>query len=289
MRQAVVVAREDRPGTKRLVAYVTGTAAVEDDDLRELVAARLPEHMVPAAFVALDEIPVTRNGKVDRAALPAPDVAGRTGGRAPATPIEEVLCGLFAEVLGVERVGADDSFFGLGGDSLLAMRLTARIRTVLDAEVGIREVFAAPTVAGVARLAEGARGRASRPPVTARTRPDVVPLSFAQRRMWFLNRLETAGAGAGYNVPLALRLSGDLDVAALDAALGDVATGTRLCARCSPRRAGRRARCGWTDRRGGRGCTSPRWPRRTRRTPSRPNCGAGSTWRSRRRCGRGCW
>ncbi|WP_254716747.1 non-ribosomal peptide synthetase [Actinomadura sp. WMMB 499] len=219
--QAVVIAREDRPGARRLVAYVTGTAA--EGDLRDMAVARLPEYMVPAAFVPLDALPVTRNGKLDRAALPAPDLADRAGGRGPATPVEGVLCGLFAEVLGVERVGADDSFFALGGDSLLAMRLTARIRTVLDAEVGIRELFAVPTVAGAARLAEAARGRASRPPLTARARPDAVPLSFAQRRMWFLNRLETAGAGAGYNVPLALRLSGDLDADALEAALGDVA------------------------------------------------------------------
>ncbi|WP_026405330.1 non-ribosomal peptide synthetase, partial [Actinomadura rifamycini] len=221
VRQAVVIAREDDPGTKRLVAYVTGTAS--GTDLRGFVADRLPEYMVPAAFVPLDTLPVTRNGKVDRAALPAPDLAGRTGGRPPATPAEEVLCGLFAEVLCVERVGADVSFFDLGGDSLLAMRLTARVRSVLGAEIGIRELFAAPTAADVARAAEAARGRAVRPPLTARTRPDVVPLSYAQQRMWFLNRLETAGAGAGYNVPLALRLTGDLDVAALEAALGDVA------------------------------------------------------------------
>ncbi|WP_143220747.1 condensation domain-containing protein, partial [Actinomadura sp. CNU-125] len=221
--QAVVVAREDRPGVKRLAGYVVGGPDL--DDLRAFAAARLPEYMVPAAFVPLDALPVTRNGKLDRAALPAPDLAGRGGGgRAPATPAEELLAALFTEVLGAERVGADDSFFDLGGDSLLAMRLIAGIRRVLDAEIGIRELFAAPTVEGLARLADEARGAGVRPALTAaRERPAVVPLSYAQQRMWFLNRLEEAGVGAGYNVPLALRLSGDLDVAALEAALGDVA------------------------------------------------------------------
>ncbi|QFG21421.1 amino acid adenylation domain-containing protein [Actinomadura sp. WMMB 499] len=221
VRQAVVIAREDGPDARRLVAYVVGTAA--GTDLREFAAARLPEYMVPAAFVTLDQIPVTANGKLDRAALPAPDFAGSTGEQGPRTPGEEVLCGLFADVLGVERIGVEDSFFELGGDSLLAMRLIARIRSVLGVEVSIRDLFASPTVAGLARLVEDGRSGGSASPLTARTRPDVVPLSYAQQRMWFLNRLEEAGAGAGYTVPLVLRLSGDLDVGALEAALGDVA------------------------------------------------------------------
>ncbi|WP_245592697.1 non-ribosomal peptide synthetase, partial [Actinomadura rifamycini] len=133
--QAVVIAREDDPGTKRLVGYVVGEADLAE--LREFAAVRLPEYMVPAAFVPLDAVPVTRNGKVDRVALPAPDFAGRAGGRPPATPGEEVLCGLFAEVLGVEQVAADVSFFELGGDSLLAMRLISRVQAVLGAEIGI--------------------------------------------------------------------------------------------------------------------------------------------------------
>ncbi|QFG21424.1 condensation domain-containing protein [Actinomadura sp. WMMB 499] len=165
---------------------------------------------------------MTRNGKLDRAALPAPDLAGRASGRGPATPAEEVLCGLFAEVLGLASVGAEDSFFDLGGDSLLAMRLIARIRSVLDAEVGIRDLFGAPTVAEMARAVREEQG-GKRTALVARERPAVVPLSFAQRRMWFLNRLEEAGAGAGYTVPLALRLAGEVDVPALQAALGDVA------------------------------------------------------------------
>ncbi|MEU6066690.1 amino acid adenylation domain-containing protein [Streptomyces sp. NPDC047082] len=222
--QAAVIVREDRPGDKRLVGYVVPAPGddVDGGALREFAAARLPEYLVPAAVVVLDALPVTANGKLDRAGLPAPHFGGTSGGRGPATPVEDVLCGLFAEILGLERAGAEESFFDLGGDSLLAMRLIARIRAVLDAEVGIRALFAAPTVAAVARLVED-RDAAARIPVTARTRPSEVPLSYGQRRMWFLNRLEESGARAAYNLPLRLRLSGRPDVSALESALGDVA------------------------------------------------------------------
>ncbi|OLT29065.1 hypothetical protein BJF79_41075 [Actinomadura sp. CNU-125] len=148
--QAVVVAREDDPGTKRLVAYVIGAAA--EADLRGFVAARLPDHMVPAAFVALDEIPVTRNGKVDRAALPAPDFAGRTAGRAAATPTEELLCEVFADVLRLARVGADDSFFELGGDSVTSILVVSRARAA-GVVITARQVFERRTPAGLARVA----------------------------------------------------------------------------------------------------------------------------------------
>ncbi|WP_274567611.1 non-ribosomal peptide synthase/polyketide synthase [Streptomyces spiramyceticus] len=220
--QVAVIVREDQPGTKRLVAYVVPAGEEFDGDvLREFAAGVLPDYMVPAAVVALESLPVTVNGKLDRAALPAPDL-GEVVSRGPATPAEEVLCGLFGQLLGLERVGAEDSFFDLGGDSLLAMRLIAKIRSVLDAEITISALFGAPTVSGIARLVESDRGvvRAS---VGVRERPEVLPLSFGQQRMWFLNRMEEAGAGAGYNVPLALRLSGELDVDALQAALHDVA------------------------------------------------------------------
>jgi len=148
-----------------------------------------------------------------------PEVGVGVGGRLPGSVVEEVVCSLFAEVLGVERVGVDDGFFDVGGDSLLAMRLLARLRETLDSEVGIRELFVASTPAAVARLVDG--GGRSRPALRRVARPAVVPLSFGQARMWFLNRFQESGAV--YNMPFALRLSGDLDVDALRAAVGDVA------------------------------------------------------------------
>ncbi|MFI6069955.1 non-ribosomal peptide synthase/polyketide synthase [Actinoplanes sp. NPDC051343] len=218
--QAVVIVREDQPGQRRLVAYVVTTGAgVSGAVLREFVARVLPEYMVPAAVVVVDAFPSTANGKVDRAALPAPDLSGSVSSREPRTPVEELLCGLFAEVLGLPRVGIDDGFFALGGDSLLVTRLVSRIRSVVGVEVAIRAVFEAPTVAGLARLVDQSSDQA-RPALVAVPRPERVPLSFAQQRLWFLNRLEEQ-SGA-YNFPVALRVHGGLDVAAFEQALTDV-------------------------------------------------------------------
>jgi amino acid adenylation domain-containing protein len=221
---AVVVLREDRPGDKRLVGYVTATAGKQLDpaDLRAAVAAVLPDYMVPSAIVPLDALPLTPNEKVDRAALPAPELTRAAGYREPRTPAEEMLAGLFAEVLGVTRVGIDDSFFDLGGHSLLATRLVSRARAVLGVEVPIAALFAAPTVATLAETMPGTAGAGpTRLELVARSRPGVVPLSFAQQRLWFLYQIE--GRSPTYHIPLAFRLSGELDVAALRAALADVA------------------------------------------------------------------
>ncbi|MFJ8312134.1 MULTISPECIES: amino acid adenylation domain-containing protein [unclassified Streptomyces] len=220
--QAVVIAREAGGTGKRLVAYAVPTAAAENgidiDELRKFVAAQLPEFMVPAAFVVLERLPLAPNGKLDRAALPEPEFTGEAY-RAPRTPQEEVLCALFAEVLGLDQVGIDHNFFDIGGHSLLATRLVSRIRTSLGIEVPIRAVFDSPTVVELTgHLSPGSRVR---PQLRkAEHRPDLVPLSFAQRRLWFIDRFE--GPSATYNAPFPLRLTGTLDVAALESAVRDV-------------------------------------------------------------------
>ena len=224
--QAAVIAREDAAGEKRLIAYVVlrgdgqgnGEARAEAAELRAHVAGLLPDYMVPSGFVLLDRLPLTPNGKLDRRALPAPVVRGSVEGRGPRTPQEEILCGLFAEVLGLGRVGIDDNFFELGGHSLLATRLISRMRASLDVEISIRALFEAPTVAGLAQhLGHAQAGRAA---LRAYARPAEIPLSYAQRRLWFLHRLE--GDSAGYIIPVAVRLAGELDVGALERALCDV-------------------------------------------------------------------
>nr|WP_304441401.1 non-ribosomal peptide synthetase [Mycobacterium sp. 852014-52450_SCH5900713] len=213
--QAAVIAREDRPGDKRLVGYVTGAA--EPAHVRAALAERLPAYMVPAAVVAVDAIPLTVNGKLDARALPAPDYRDAPY-RAPATPTEEILAGIYAQVLGLDRVGVDDSFFDLGGDSLAAMRLIAAVNAGLNVHLGVRSLFEAPTIHQLAPHL-GADG-AGRTALVAIERPPVIPLSFAQSRLWFLDQLQ--GPSAVYNMAAALRLQGRLDADAFGAALGDV-------------------------------------------------------------------
>ena len=229
--QAAVIVREDIPGEQRLTGYVVPAGSPADGAggsveagvlaaaVREHAAARLPDYLVPAQLVVLAQLPLTPSGKLDRAALPEPGPASAaTGGRGPATVTEELLCGLFAQVLGVAGVGPDDDFFALGGHSLLAVRLASRIRVVLGVEAEIGAVFEAPTPAGLAAVLD--RAAPARLPLAARPRPERVPLSFAQQRLWFIAQLE--GPSAVYNNASALRLEGELDIAALEAALGDV-------------------------------------------------------------------
>ncbi|MFG3497629.1 amino acid adenylation domain-containing protein [Streptomyces sp. NPDC047928] len=224
---AVVVA--ESTGTKRLVGYVVpeeprhGTEHSEElfQRLRDHLKALLPDYMVPSALVAVDTLPLTVNGKLDVKALPAPDFGGTGPSRAPRTPREETLCALFAEVLGLPggSVGIDSDFFELGGHSLLATRLVSRARTALDAELAIRDLFEAPTVAELVERAARSAG-AARPALTAGDRPEELPLSHAQQRLWVIQQIECTSAA--YNFPLVMRLRGALDHEAWATALADV-------------------------------------------------------------------
>ncbi|HVG43628.1 MAG TPA: amino acid adenylation domain-containing protein, partial [Longimicrobium sp.] len=219
--EAVVVAHQDEAGNRRLVAYVVGD--VEAGVLREHLRGELPEYMVPAAFVALERLPLTQSGKLDRRALPAPELASAEEGYvAPRTPVEEVLAEIWAEMLRLERVGVTESFFELGGHSLLATRVVSRVRQVFGVELPLRALFEGPTVAELAGRVEEMRraGLPVLPPVVPVDRDRLLPLSFAQERLWFLDRLEPGSAS--YNIPAALRLAGALDAAALERALGEV-------------------------------------------------------------------
>ncbi|MFF2014310.1 amino acid adenylation domain-containing protein, partial [Streptomyces sp. NPDC058195] len=181
---AAAAVREESAGDRRLIACVVPEAGAQltPSALRTALGHRLPDHMVPAISL-VEELPLTPNGKVDRAALPAPDSGDMAElARGPRSPREEILCGLFADVLGVERVGIDDGFFDLGGHSLLATRLVSRLRSVLGVELSIRQLFETPSVAGLARVLDGAA--TGRPAVRAMARPERVPLSFGQERLW---------------------------------------------------------------------------------------------------------
>ncbi|MEV0367318.1 non-ribosomal peptide synthase/polyketide synthase [Nocardia fusca] len=226
--QAVVVARSDPRTGDRLVGYVVPAGGVvvtseapglDLGDLQAELGRRLPSYMVPAVFVELAALPLTVNGKLDRKALPEPVFEAREF-RAPSTPVEEIVSGIFAEVLGVDRVGVDDDFFSLGGNSLIATQVAARLGKALDTQVPVRVLFEAPTVAALAVRAEQHAGTGGRKALLAGPRPEYVPLSPAQQRMWFLNRFDPGSAA--YNIPAAIRLSGGLDVAALRHAVADV-------------------------------------------------------------------
>ncbi|MBL1074582.1 amino acid adenylation domain-containing protein [Nocardia sp. 2] len=217
---ATVRAVPDLGRAGMLVAYVVPAPGVRLDPaaLKKAVAQRLPSYMVPTAVLVLDALPRTSNGKLDRAALPAPEQTTLRG-EPPNGPVEEAVARVFAEVLGVERVWREDDFFTLGGNSLIATRVVARLAAALDIDVPVRALFDAPTVAELA-VSLASSAYAGRPRLTPRPRPERVPLSAAQRRMWFLNRLEPESAV--YNIPGALEIEGALDISVLRAALDDV-------------------------------------------------------------------
>ncbi|GEM29213.1 hypothetical protein NN3_02200 [Nocardia neocaledoniensis NBRC 108232] len=215
---AVTVGARNPAGETVLVSYVTGSD-IDPAAVTGWASALLPAHLVPAAIVVLDRIPLSGAGKLDRTALPAPSFTARPY-REPSTALERTVAAVFADVLGVDRVGADDDFFDRGGNSLLATRLTARLGAAVELRVPVRVLFAAPTVAAcaaeLARLTRADR----RPALRGMPRPDRIPLSPAQQRMWFLNRFDTRTAA--YNIPVVLRLTGALDTEALRRAFGDV-------------------------------------------------------------------
>jgi amino acid adenylation domain-containing protein len=209
-----------------LVAYVVAAGtAPSPAELRDALKRHLPEYMVPAAFVPIDHIPLTANGKLDRRALPAPEAAGAGGEDAyvaPRTPVEEVLAGIWCEVLHLDRVGAGDDFFAVGGHSLRATQVATRVRDVFAIELPLRAIFEAPTLAELAARVEEIRraGVPVLPPVVPVERTGPLPLSFAQERLWFIDRLEPGSTT--YSMPAAWRLGGALDEAALKRALGEI-------------------------------------------------------------------
>ena len=226
--EAAVVAHEDQLGEKQLVAYVVSQPgrAPTTSELRDFLKDKLPDYMVPTAFVVLDELPLTPNGKLDRLGLPAPSLARPeldTNFVAPRTPVEEQLVEIWVEVLGVTRVGVHDDFFELGGHSLRATQLVSRVREVFQVELPLLSLFEEPTIAGLAkRIEEARRGTQgpTAPPLVPVSRDAQLPLSFSQQRMWLLDQLEPDTPT--YNISHALELSGTLDTEALKWSLGEI-------------------------------------------------------------------
>ncbi|MBD2083577.1 non-ribosomal peptide synthetase [Trichocoleus sp. ST-U3] len=221
VQQAVVIAREDNSSDKCLVAYVVlkQEAATTPVQLRSFLKEKLPNYMVPSGFVLLEAIPLTPNGKIDRRALPEPDTARpelESAYIAPRTAIEEVVAGIWTQVLGLEQVGMRDRFFDLGGHSLLATQVISRLREAFQVEIPLRSLFESPTVAGLAERIETAcraQENLQVPPLMPVAREGKLPLSFAQQRLWFLDQLNP---GDAYNIPAAVRLVGALNIIALE-------------------------------------------------------------------------
>jgi amino acid adenylation domain-containing protein len=227
LRASCVIARSDNPGEKRLVAYMVAQqeAIPKISSVRSFLKTKLPEYMVPSAFVILESLPLTPNGKVDRRALPKPDLDSTLLEKyvAPRTPTEEILAQIWVQVLKVELLGINDNFFALGGHSLLATQLVSRIRQIFQVELPLRELFAAPTVAELARVIEHLQQQDLElisPPILARAENAQLPLSFAQQRLWFLDQFEPNSSL--YNIPIALRLAGTLNIPALEQSLQEI-------------------------------------------------------------------
>ena len=221
--QAVVVARENHSGEKRLIAYIVGTDSLTVATLREFAQTKLPPSMAPAFFVLLDRFPLNANGKVDRESLPSPEQIAKDKSRSQAAPTTELEAGLlliWRDILRSERIGVTDNFFELGGDSLTAVQLISHVWSQLGIEIQIDDVFESPTITGLARhISKSEKGQiySVKSKISAATGTGRIPLSFSQQRLWFLDQLEPGGAA--YNIPAAIRLSGALDINALERAL----------------------------------------------------------------------
>ena len=228
VRAAAVAAREDAPADRRLVAYLVCEPGAEptDSEMRALLRRSVPEYMVPSAFVRLERLPLTPSGKVNRQSLPAPDKTRRgieTTFAAPRTPIEEMLVGIWKQVLDLDCVGIHDNFFDLGGHSVLATQVFSRIREQLQVALPLHHLFEQPNIQALAALVEAARAEgaaAMPPPLHSVSRDRELPLSFAQQRLWFIDQLEPGGSS--YNALRALRLKGRLDHDALRRALAEI-------------------------------------------------------------------
>ena len=224
--QAVVSLREDDLGEKYLAAYVVPRGELRPEVLRGFLKERVPAYMVPASFVILDSLPLTPSGKVDRKGLPAADMmrAGwETPYASPRTPVEAMLCELWAQVLGVERVGIRDNFYDLGGHSLKATQLVSRIQRLFEVDLRIKDLLETLTVAGLAERVEARRKESSglkTVPIEKAARDADLPLSFSQQRLWFLDQL--APGSTFYNIPLAVRMRGRLEVSALEGSLNEI-------------------------------------------------------------------
>jgi amino acid adenylation domain-containing protein len=224
---AAVAARDESTGEKRLVGYLVSRGATATEaELRNWLRDRLPEYMIPSAFVNLDALPLTPNGKVDRNALPDPDplTVGSSGPIVPPSgPVEEALAAIWSEVLGRSAIGGRENFFDIGGHSLLAAQTLARVRETFGVEVPLKSMFDEPTIAALARhVLDGLRAGAgvTIPPLEAVKREGSIPASFAQQRLWFLDQLDPGSPM--YNVPAMVRLTGELDVPALERTIAEL-------------------------------------------------------------------
>jgi amino acid adenylation domain-containing protein len=227
IKETVVIAREDKPGEKRLVAYVVTDQEqpLAINEVREFLMTRLPDYMVPAAFVILKAFPLMHNGKVDRGQLPEPEQAQPDREQlsvAPRTAIEEMLAVIWSELLGVEQIGIHHKFFDLGGHSLLGTQLVSRVRKVFQVELPLRALFESPTIAGMAGTIETLLKdeQTTPPPLVSLPRDSQLPLSFAQQRLWFLDQLQPGSPF--YNLFSAVRLQGELDVSALEQSFNEI-------------------------------------------------------------------